>query len=651
MLSPPTDMSAIVVLSGFFVAFIFMFYLYISKKFSIQSVISKATCCDDPDDKTLVDNKQKVQRDLAASYGYYAKDDGYYDDQRASSGHGDNMAEDSSTADSDIETLLRLHRSASQHFMDRRRKISLGRSSHRSSGHSAHSRLSVATLKETPMDYTMAHSESSDRLLDNTSRATDRGESAASGDITTSPTTSTMSTVIEAASVGRTPSGAEGDLRERRATSRLVVSPRMLVSACPSTSKNDPMSMAERGRIGRGASSESADTEEELVPFLRQRSTESRPSTAASELQPTVLRRAPPIGLANSGFQRSTDSEATTSDNSAGRCLSRQTTVSSMTRGQSSTTGSSGVSAKVGTIQVAHSYDPPTKRLQITVIEARDIVAPSPRDRFGFSHVCVRMCLLPNKKMKAKTKTKAIGDNPGGCPQFVETFSFSKIPPDEVLGMGVRFRLYGCERLRRERLIGECVLAFSCSKPLQIETTIRISLEPRSNLARTDSRSDVSSLARSDSTGSTQSVQNSSNPELLVGLAYKSTTGRLLVTVIKGSQFRVSTMSRAPDTHVKLTLVSSSGVEISRFKTSIRRGQTNPLFKETFVFQVALFQVPDVTLMVSVYAKKSMKRKKEMLGWFALGLNSSGQDELCHWNDMRDSRGEQVCRWHVLLES
>ena len=87
--------------------------------------------------------------------------------------------------------------------------------------------------------------------------------------------------------------------------------------------------------------------------------------------------------------------------------------------------------------------------------------------------------------------------------------------------------------------------------------------------------------------------------------------------------------------------------------------------------QVALFQLPDVTLMVSVYNKRSMKRK-DMIGWFSLGtslqphfnllssgcsrvsgagFNNSGDEELAHWTDMRESKGEQVCRWHVLLEA
>ena len=36
---------------------------------------------------------------------------------------------------------------------------------------------------------------------------------------------------------------------------------------------------------------------------------------------------------------------------------------------------------------------------------------------------------------------------------------------------------------------------------------------------------------------------------------------------------------------------------------------------------------------------------------FRAGYNNSGDEELAHWTDMRESKGEQVCRWHVLLEA
>lgn len=61
-----------------------------------------------------------------------------------------------------------------------------------------------------------------------------------------------------------------------------------------------------------------------------------------------------------------------------------------------------------------------------------------------------------------------------------------------------------------------------------------------------DSKFDVSSLSKSDSASSTQSMQHGGMPELLIGLSYNGTTGRLLVEVIKGSNFKNMAMSRAP---------------------------------------------------------------------------------------------------------
>ncbi|XP_068244914.1 synaptotagmin-14 isoform X2 [Palaemon carinicauda] len=296
--------------------------------------------------------------------------------------------------------------------------------------------------------------------------------------------------------------------------------------------------------------------------------------------------------------------------------------------------------ARCGSIEAGFAYDLPTKTLTVHVLQAKDLPT---KERGGAANTQVRVLLLPGRKQKHKTRIR-----PGENPQFNEAFVFTKVNPEDVQQLGVRLRLYGCERMRREKMVGEVIMPFA-SINLTQGNTFWLTLEPRANLARSESRSEVCSLTRSDSTGSTHSV-HSGVPELLVGLTYNGTTGRLAVEVIKGSHFRNMANTRAPDTYVKLVLMSSSGQEIAHSKTSVRRGQPSPLFKETFMFQVALFQLPDVTLMVSVYTKRSMKRK-DMIGWFALGLNSSGEEELAHWNQMRDSKGEQVCRWHVLLES
>lgn len=85
-------------------------------------------------------------------------------------------------------------------------------------------------------------------------------------------------------------------------------------------------------------------------------------------------------------------------------------------------------------------------------------------------------------------------------------------------------------------------------------------------------------------------MKGGSVAEILIGLAYNGTTGRLSVEIIKGSHFRGGggNDTKPPDTYVKLALVDSNGHEMGRSKTGLKRAQPNPLYKETFIFQVMI---------------------------------------------------------------
>lgn len=48
--------------------------------------------------------------------------------------------------------------------------------------------------------------------------------------------------------------------------------------------------------------------------------------------------------------------------------------------------------------------------------------------------------------------------------------------------LGVRLRLYGCERMRREKMLGEVIVPFA-SINLTLGNTFWLTLEPRANLA------------------------------------------------------------------------------------------------------------------------------------------------------------------------
>ncbi|KAL3969173.1 tyrosyl-tRNA synthetase [Sarotherodon galilaeus] len=299
--------------------------------------------------------------------------------------------------------------------------------------------------------------------------------------------------------------------------------------------------------------------------------------------------------------------------------------------------------SKCGDLVLSLEYRPAAEKLLVTVIAARDI---PDKARSGMSAWQVHVVLLPSKKQRHKTSVQK-----GSLPHFNETFRFSRLEPSDLQKSAIRFRLYALgSRISRERMMGEKVLRLRGlnADGGTMETTLV--LEPRSNLKSVDSQLSLSAVSQSDSASSTQSLTHGGVPELLVGLSYNATTGRMSVELIKGSHFRNLAMNRPPDTYGRLTLLNSVGQEICRTKTTVRRGQPNPVYKETFIFQVALFQLSDVTLLISIYNRRSMKRK-EMVGWIALGQNSSGDEEQLHWQDMREGRGQQVCRWHVLLEA
>lgn len=289
-------------------------------------------------------------------------------------------------------------------------------------------------------------------------------------------------------------------------------------------------------------------------------------------------------------------------------------------------------------LHVTHAYDPTSRKLKIRIIKL-DYV---PMRITDCDRYYIKLIILPNKRQKFKTTIKTCSSNQI---EYDELFIFNRIPPETIMNLSIKYLLYSVNNESKHRNIGEAIIRFETRKPMQQEDNLIVYLNSlvfnrsmtnqslnypntMKNSASTTSKSitntannelsDSSSIRSDNSVESHHSIQLNL-PELLIGLAYNATTGRLQVSIIRGSQFK-SKPSKPPDTFVKCILLSSAGREMGRNKTTVKKSQPNPVFKQTFAFQVALFQLPDVSLMISVYNKKSMSRK-EMIGWFSLGNN------------------------------
>lgn len=224
--------------------------------------------------------------------------------------------------------------------------------------------------------------------------------------------------------------------------------------------------------------------------------------------------------------------------------------------------------SRCGDLVLSLEYRADAEKLLVSVISARDV---PDKARSGMDSWQVHMVLLPGRKQRHRTAVQK-----GTEPLFNETFRFSRLDPADLQASAIRFRLYalGTSRMSREKMMGEKVLrlgSLDLDGGLAVETTLV--LEARSNLKVSfsflglesnkivnreslnilvwsrqslESKVSVSTVSRSDSASSTQSLTHGGVPELLVGLTYNATTGRMMVELIKGSHFRNLAIQRPP---------------------------------------------------------------------------------------------------------
>ncbi|KAM9609263.1 synaptotagmin-14 isoform 2-T2 [Morphnus guianensis] len=194
--------------------------------------------------------------------------------------------------------------------------------------------------------------------------------------------------------------------------------------------------------------------------------------------------------------------------------------------------------AKYGTLDVTFDYDSQEQKLLVTVTAVTDIPTYS---RTGGSSWQVHLVLLPIKKQRAKTSIQR-----GPCPVFTETFKFNHVESEMIGNYAVRFRLYSVRRMKKERVVGEKIF-YLTKLNLQGKMSVPVILEPSYSLSGCDSQMSMSEVSCSESTSSCQSLVHGSAPEILIGLLYNATTGRLSAEVIKGSHFKNLAANRPPN--------------------------------------------------------------------------------------------------------
>ena len=137
--------------------------------------------------------------------------------------------------------------------------------------------------------------------------------------------------------------------------------------------------------------------------------------------------------------------------------------------------------------------------------------------------------------------------------------------------------------------------------------------------------------------------------DICFSLRYVPTSGKLTVGILECKNLKKMDIVGASDPYVKIKLLDRKGKQIGKKKkTSVKMGNLNPYYNESFVFFVEQELLKQVTLelMVCDYDKIGAS---DPIGKVSVGYNRK-EVELKHWKEMVDNPRRPIIHWHVLRD-
>lgn len=269
-------------------------------------------------------------------------------------------------------------------------------------------------------------------------------------------------------------------------------------------------------------------------------------------------------------------------------------------------------SENVGQIHFSLEYDFQNTTLILKIIQGKELPA---KDLSGTSDPYVRVTLLPDKKHRLETKIKRRTLNP----RWNETFYFEGFPIQKLQSRVLHLHVFDYDRFSRDDSIGEVFLPL-CQVDLSEKPSFWKALKPPAK----------------DKCG-----------ELLTSLCYHPSNSILTLTLLKARNLKAKDINGKSDPYVKVWL-QFGDKRIEKRKTPVFKCTLNPVFNETFSFNVPWEKIRECSLDVMVMDFDNIGRN-ELIGRILLaGKNGSGASETKHWQDMITKPRQTIVQWHRL---
>ncbi|KAM7080242.1 synaptotagmin-11 isoform 1-T1 [Ciconia maguari] len=293
----------------------------------------------------------------------------------------------------------------------------------------------------------------------------------------------------------------------------------------------------------------------------------------------------------------------------------------SLTPGGSKTSSPSspGDDVMLGELTFSVDYNFPKKALVVTIQEAHGL--PVMDEHTQSSDPYIKMTILPDKRHRVKTRVlrKTLD------PIFDETFTFYGIPYSQLQDLVLHFLVLSFDRFSRDDVIGEVMVPLAGVDPSTGKVQLTREILKR-NIQKCISRG-----------------------ELQVSLSYQPVAQRMTVVVLKARHLpKMDITGLSADPYVKVN-VYYGRKRIAKKKTHVKKCTLNPVFNESFIYDIPVDLLPDISIEFLVI-DFDRTTKNEVVGRLILGAHSITAGGVEHWREVCENPRKPVAKWHSLSE-
>merc|ERR1712038_1244457 len=238
----------------------------------------------------------------------------------------------------------------------------------------------------------------------------------------------------------------------------------------------------------------------------------------------------------------------------------------------------------------------------------------------------VKLQLLPEKQHKVKTRVVRRTLHP----VYDEDFTFYGVHFNQLPILTLHFVVLSFDRYSRDDVVGE----------------VMVELE---GMDLSSSETCPLSLAR-EITPRSMKLKSQGRGEILVSLCYQPAASRVTVVVLKARNLPKMDITGLSDPYVKIYLMYN-GQRIAKKKTHVKKRTLNPVFNESFVFELPHLEegLKNISLEFMLLDWDRVT-KNEVVGKLDLGGEKCTGTALHHWNEVISSPRRQIAEWHKLRE-